>query len=114
MKKSIHIYLDSPDCTKIRDGTFPRNNEAFPGEDPEWVSEKEKKELQMDSPYNMVVNIVNVESPYEDKVQADGLDKINQLVKSMLIRNNFKFLAFHELRFRDHESFQFLKFKKSL
>ena len=45
----------------------------------------------MNSPYNMVVNIVNVESPYEDDVKADGLDQINKLVKSILIRNNFKF-----------------------
>ena len=45
----------------------------------------------MNSPYNMVVNIVNVESPFEDDVKADGLDQINKLVKSILIRNNFEF-----------------------
>ena len=44
----------------------------------------------MESPYNMVVNIVNVESPFHDEVRADGLDQINKLVKSILIRNNFK------------------------
>ena len=45
----------------------------------------------MDSPYNMVVNIVNVESPFHDEVRADGLDQINKLVKSILIRNDFEF-----------------------
>lgn len=63
----------------------PRNNDQIPGEDPNWVSEEQNKELEMNSPYNMVVNIVNVESPYEDKVQADGLDQVNKLVKSILI-----------------------------
>jgi len=45
----------------------------------------------MDSPYNMVVNIVNVESPFHDEVRADGLDQINKLVKSILNRNDFEF-----------------------
>ena len=44
----------------------------------------------MDSSYNLVVNIVNVESPYADKVQVDGLDQINKLVKSILLRNDFE------------------------
>jgi len=58
---------------------------VLPGEDPKWVTEEEKKALKMNSPYNMVVNIVNVESPFEDKVQVDGLDQVNKLIKSMLI-----------------------------
>ena len=66
----------------------------------------------MNSPYNMVVNIVNVESPFEDDVKADGLDQINKLVKSILIRNNFEFFIRVFAILSSYEIFKFSKFKK--
>ena len=69
---------------------IPRSNGELPGEDPKWVSDSEKEELEMKSSYNLIVNIVNVESPYTNKVQVDGLDQINKLVKSIMLRNNFE------------------------
>ena len=66
----------------------------------------------MNSPYNMVVNIVNVESPFEDDVKADGLDQINKLVKSILIRNDFEFFIPVFAILSSYEIFKFSKFKK--
>ena len=104
---------------------IPRSNGELPGEDPKWVSDSEKEELEMKSSYNLIVNIVNVESPYTNKVQVDGMDQINKLVKSIMLRNNFekfypffrKVLVFGKSSFFGTSSFfgmHFSKLHKSL
>jgi len=61
-----------------------RSSDSPPGEDPLWLNREDQAELKMMSPYNLVVNIVNIESTGDQTVEVDGIGKASDFVKSMV------------------------------